>query len=172
MSLRRYSNPNHARYLTFSTFRRCGLFDSAQIRDEFAEQLRCARLKHEVLLYAWVVMPNHVHLLVREPWAGVLEPFLRSLKTGFAKRKLAQWREENPSLIAELTSPKGQVRFWQRGGGYDRNVFSEAEIREKIDYIHMNPVRAGLVERPCDWAWSSARFWYGERDGEIECDHF
>ena len=117
-------------------------------------------------------MPNHVHLLVRESGTGDLEPFLRSLKTGFAKRILAQWREQNPSLIAELTSPKGQVRFWQRGGGYDRNVFSEAEIREKIDYIHMNPVRAGLAERPCDWAWSSARFWYGDRDGEIECDYF
>ncbi|MCR9074656.1 MAG: transposase [bacterium] len=172
MSLRRYNNPNHARFVTFSTFRQTDLFDSDAIRTEFVEQLRCARTKHDILLYAWVVMPNHVHLLVRESGSGVLEPFLRSLKTGFAKRMLAKWRRESPLLIEELTSPKGQVRFWQRGGGYDRNVFSEAEIREKIDYIQMNPVRAGLVVRPRDWAWSSARFWSGDRDGEIECDQF
>jgi len=171
MSLKRISNPNHARFLTASTFRRTKLFDSISIRDEFVGQLQGSREKHAVLLYAWVIMPDHVHLLVREPRSGDIEPFLRSLKTGFAKRKLIEWRKSDPERINQLTSPKGQVRFWQRGGGYDRNINSDMEFNEKIDYIHLNPVRAGLVDRPIDWAWSSFRFWSGDGESRIICDH-
>jgi len=171
MPLKRINHPSHARYLTFSTFRQTAIFDNSEIRDAFADQLRTAREKHAVLLYAWVIMPDHIHLLVREPKTGDLEPFLRTLKTGFAKRMLANWRETRPNFINELTSPKGHTRFWQRGGGYDRNIISDEEFTEKTDYIHMNPVKAGLVRSPTDWAWSSARWWTGDRDGQIPCDY-
>ncbi len=48
------------------------------------------------------------------------------------------------------------LRFWQRGGGYDRNLWSPERIRDAVEYIHANPVVAGLCARPQDWAWSSA----------------
>jgi len=50
-------------------------------------------------------------------------------------------------------------RFWQAGGGYDRNVFSDEAVRKAMEYIHNNPVRAGLTQLPEEYAWSSARFW-------------
>jgi len=73
-------------------------------------------------------------------------------------------------ILERLVDARGTRRFWQRGGGYDRNIHSDTEFDEKIGYIHMNPVRAGLVKTPADWAWSSARWWDGEREGQIECD--
>jgi putative transposase len=59
-------------------------------------------------------------------------------------------------------------RFWQNGGGYDRNIRDHRELRRVIDYVHENPVKKGLVEKPEDWFWSSARDWmYGTDEGPI-----
>ncbi|MCA9099475.1 MAG: hypothetical protein KDA36_13860, partial [Planctomycetaceae bacterium] len=61
-------------------------------------------------------------------------------------------------------------RFWQPGGGYDSNLFKSRTIRETIDYIHANPVRRGLVERPADWKWSSAAAYEGLSPVPINID--
>jgi len=55
-------------------------------------------------------------------------------------------------------------RFWQRGGGYDRNLVSKQAVLNSIEYIHNNPVRKGLVKSPEDWNWSSAGFYAGKSD--------
>jgi REP-associated tyrosine transposase len=166
--VKRINDPNHARFLTFSTFRQINLFVDDSMKDAFAQQLDRSVHRHGVLLYAWVLMPNHVHLIVREPKAGDLEPFLKTLKTGFAKRMVGHLREIDSPLLAMIAIQNGH-RFWQRGGGYDRNINSDSEFDDKVGYIHMNPVRAGLVDRPIDWKWGSARWWGGERENEIEC---
>jgi putative transposase len=68
-------------------------------------------------------------------------------------------------MIESRPGREARVRFWQPGGGYDRNIHSAAEIGEKIAYIHANPLRAKLVERLADWKWSSWRAWeYGVDD--------
>ena len=68
--------------------------------------------------------------------------------------------------------PNGHTsyRFWQRGGGYDRNIWTAEEIREKMGYIHANPVRRGLLERPGDWPWSSWQAWTTEGDTPVPLD--
>jgi putative transposase len=65
--------------------------------------------------------------------------------------------------MSSCRQPNGEVhyRFWQRGGGYDRNVIESATVHQMIEYIHANPVRRGLVEQATDWLWSSARFYAG-----------
>ena len=168
--MKRINDPNHARYITFSTYQRLNLLGTEALRDAFLEQLIRTRERHRFFLYAWVVMPNHVHLLLREPLDGDIEGILRTLKLGFAKRVLNRWIELDAPILERLVDARGTRRFWQRGGGYDRNVHSDTEFDEKIGYIHMNPVRAGLVKTPADWAWSSARWWGGEREGQVECD--
>ncbi|MBI1374711.1 MAG: hypothetical protein GC159_18485 [Phycisphaera sp.] len=75
--------------------------------------------------------------------------------------------------LARLTVRKGDrdvFRFWQPGGGYDRNIYSDDELIEKISYIHNNPVRRGLVERAIDWPWSSARWWEARDEGHLRID--
>ena len=64
-----------------------------------------------------------------------------------------------------------EARFWQPGGGYDRNITSTEALRAVIDYIHANPVRRGLVARAEDWEWSSARWYAGLRPVKLEMDH-
>ena len=61
-------------------------------------------------------------------------------------------------------------RFWQPGGGYDRNITSTLALRAAIEYIHANPVRRGLVARAEDWEWSSARWYAGLRPVKLEMD--
>jgi len=151
--LRRYEIPGHARFLTFSCNQRQPYFNDRSARDIFADQLMITRSRLGFKLHAWVVMPEHVHLLVRPDLPEVpVSKILMSLKRRVATKVLKQRRDEG------LDTPS---QFWQAGGGYDRNVYSADELSEKIGYIHENPVRRGLVERAENWAWSSARGWMG-----------
>src|SRR5712692_7397102 len=78
-----------------------------------------------------------------------------------------------PEWLARVTVREGRRlrhRFWQPGGGYDRNITSSAALRAMIDYIPANPVRRGLVARAEDWEWSSARWYAGLRPVKLEMD--
>jgi putative transposase len=75
--------------------------------------------------------------------------------------------------LARVTVPEGRRvrhRFWQPGGGYDRNIMSIEALRSMVDYIHANPVRRGLVARAEDWEWSSARWYAGPGPVKLEVD--
>ena len=158
--LKRYEEPGHARYLTFSCYDRLPLFSNDKIKEVFVEHLTATVEQHDVPLLAWVIMPEHVHLLVRPDVARVPVPrFLMSLKRPFSRQVLAQWRRLNAAILDRLRDAQGKSHFWLPGGGYDRNIFSDAEVREKMVYIHNNPVRQHLAPRATDWPWSSAR-WY------------
>ncbi|MFG0292216.1 MAG: transposase [Phycisphaerales bacterium JB050] len=113
-------------------------------------------------LYAWVIMPNHVHMLLRpdlpdHPVANIL----KRIKQTTARTIIAEWRSRDARVIPKITDSRGDTHFWQRGGGYDRNIISKEEFLEKLNYIHLNPVRAELVKRPEDWKWSSAAAFCG-----------
>ena len=118
-------------------------------------------------------MPEHVHLLIypgHEPLR--VEDVLYTLKKSVTNRALTFVRREAPEFLSRMEDrqPNGRVahRFWQRGGGYDGNLYNPAKIWEKIRYIHENPVRRGLCERPTDWPWSSARAYEEYADGQVE----
>ena len=156
------------RYLTFSCHRRLALLGRAAWRDEFVRSLGAARARFGFLLWAYVVMPEHVHviLVAREEWS--VDRVMQVLKQGFAQRALNRWKKVGAPVLDELRVGKGH-RYWQAGGGFDRNVRDMSELEREIEYIHDNPVERGLVERPVDWAWSSARWYAGERVG-VEID--
>ena len=156
-TLKRYDHHNDVRYLTCSCYKQFALFQNDRIKQLFVEHLRMTIEDFDCRLYAWVLMPEHFHLLVRPvKTEQKMTPIIRRLKAGFAKRVVQRWRELDAPIIERITDKNGAIRFWQRGGGYDRNIFSEIEFIEKIRYIHLNPVRRGLVENPIDWKWSSA----------------
>ncbi|MFN0133656.1 MAG: REP-associated tyrosine transposase [Phycisphaerales bacterium] len=168
--LKRREEPEGVRFVTFSCERRLPLLGSAAIRDAFAESLVNARRRFGFQLFTWVVMPEHVHLLIRPPIGTPLDRVLRSLKLSVAERVLGRWKRLNAPILAKLQREGGGCRFWQKGGGFDRNVRSEAEFSRHVRYIHHNPVTRGLVPEPKDWKWSGVRWWQGLREGEIECD--
>jgi putative transposase len=115
------------------------------------------RNRYRFGLLGFVVMPEHVHLLMSEPLRGHLSSAVGAIKLGFNRRVLS----ENPRFWqhrAEMAHPRrdnGQ-HFWMRRY-YDFNVYSEPKIAEKVHYMHQNPVERGLVERPEQWEWSSFR---------------
>jgi putative transposase len=99
-----------------------------------------------------------------------LDEALASLKTSVAKQVVGRWRELRAPVLEQLRVKGGRIRYWQKGGGFDRNVRTLAEFCREVRYIHQNPVERDLVKEPQDWKWSSVRWWMGEREGELECD--
>ena len=102
-----------------------------------------------------------------------MSAFLQAVKEPVARKAIRHLKDHAPEWLARVTVQEGRRvrhRFWQPGGGYDRNITSTAALRAVIDYIHANPVRRGLVARAEDWEWSSARWYAGLRPVKLEMD--
>jgi putative transposase len=170
-TIHRFERSHDIRFLTFSTYQRLPIFRNDRIKDRFEQHLAAARTRHRFHLYGWVVMPEHVHLLL---WPSLpkhtVTSALHALKRSFAQEVISRWRALGAKVLEQLLAPDGSTRFWQRGGGYDRNIFTDEEFEEKLRYIHNNPVARGLIQRPEDWPWSSARWYMGMRDGTLPMD--
>ena len=151
------------RFLTFSCFHELPLFQNDLIKDAFADALARFRTRPGVRLPAWVIMPTHVHLLVELGVKARLRNLLQSLKGCFARKVLARWRQLRAPILDRLVAADGTLRFWEAGGGYDRTIRSAWARVNAIDYIHNNPVEAGLVGRPWEWRWSSVHEYLGQR---------
>ncbi len=111
-------------------------------------------------------MPEHVHLIVfprREQYD--ISVILKAIKQPVGLKAIRYLDACAPEVLDKITVKRGQRqerRFWQPGGGFDRNIFEPKTLFTMIEYIHANPVRRGLVERAEDWKWSSA----GWREGK------
>jgi putative transposase len=149
---RRRCEDGQPRELIFSCYHRYPFLSRDRSRQWFIQALSEVRANWPVDLWAWVIMPEHVHLLVSPRERGVkLGRFEGAVKEKTA-RPAIKWLEEHaPEWLPRITVREGdrvRRRFWQPGGGYDRNATEERTIFSMIDYIHANPVRRGLVERP------------------------
>jgi putative transposase len=133
-----------------------------------------ARQKQMFDLLAYVIMPEHVHIILTPKPEILIRNILTSLKQPVSKRALLWVRQNAPSFLKQMEDrqPNGEVhyRFWQRGSGYDRNLRSRDDITEKIEYIHSNPVRRKLAEKCSDWPWSSHHAWTTGNDAPIPID--
>ena len=165
--------PGHAHELNFTCYRNRPFLSNDRTCTLLAEAIEKARTLHEFDLWAYVFMPNHVHLLIwptRETYS--ISAILQSIKQSVARRIMIHLREHEPDWLKQLQTGQKHTpyRFWQDGGGYDRNVQFSATLRDMVDYIHNNPVRKQLVETPADWEWSSAREWMEIGSGPISID--
>jgi putative transposase len=171
---RRFDGDSSPRELTFSCYKGYPFLARDRVRIWFVEAVRNTRQEWPVDLWAWVIMPEHVHLLVAPREAGVqIGNFAGAIKEAVA-RKAIKWLEQNaPEWIPRITVQEGKKtrrRFWRAGGGYDRNVDNMETLQSMIEYIHLNPVRRGLVARAIDWEWSSARWYAGLSPVHLEMD--
>ncbi len=171
---KRWDIPWDAHCLTFSCFRRRAFLGRDRARTWFLESLDRARASAGFALWAFVLMPEHVHLLVLPHEGARISAILSAVKQPVARRAVAFLKACNPDGLAAMfdAPPNGRRthRFWQPGGGYDRNMRTARDIHEKLRYIHLNPVRRGLVKHPEDWPWSSARAWATGLDVPIPID--
>jgi len=174
---RRLNVPGDIHELTFTCYKRRLFLSKDRTRIFLADAINSARVKHEFYLLAYGFMPEHAHLLVfPRPEKYDMSKILQSIKQPVAQRAIRYLRRENPAGLAMLrTGQKHEpFRFWQDGGGHDKNTRDEKDLANVIKYIHENPVRKGLVTIPEDWIWSSVRDWTGGEPGPIpiDCDSF
>jgi putative transposase len=170
----RFNHAGDARELTFSCFHGYPFLLRDRTRKWFRDSLEKARAEWHIDVWAYVIMPEHVHLIVwpRNGEHSVTR-FLQTLKSEVGRRGIAYLAKHAPSWLPRLTVTEGnrkRRRFWQPGGGYDRNVIEPATLLSMIDYIHANPIRRSLVRRAEDWEWSSARWFLGIRPVPIWMD--
>ena len=151
--LKRFHESHQFHFLTFSCYRRRPNFESIQSRTVFESALERVRQDHALCVYGYVVMPEHVHLLVNEPEIGTLAQVMQSLKQGVARR-----------LVLRAADSFWQARY------YDFNLWSERKFTEKLRYIHRNPVKRGLVKQPEHWPWSSFRHYLNGEVGSVEIE--
>jgi putative transposase len=152
-SLKRYQEARCLHFLTFSCQHRDPLLGTPRSRDRFLQTLEKARHWYGFFVCGYVVMPEHVHLLISEPERSKLSVALQMLKQNSAR---------------ELRVVEGSP-FWEPRY-YDFNVWSDAKRVEKLRYIHRNPVHRGLSERPEDWEWNSFRHYATGMEGLVEIE--
>jgi putative transposase len=160
--LKRYYGRGDLHFITFSCYRREAFFASASARDVFVSELAQLRDQMGFTLLGFVVMPEHVHLLIGEPPSGDLSGVVQKLKLRVARhlRPRKKWSCDGP--IEPVTQRAEPARNFWHERSYDFNVYSEGKKKEKLNYMHANPVKRRLVVHPKDWAWSSWNFYYGK----------
>jgi len=131
----RIHNKGHDHFLTISCFRHRPILGTPEARDTFLQILHETSNRYKLEILGYVVMPDHVHLLLSEPETKPLSSAIQILKQNFSR-----------------TRPETEV--WETRY-HDFNVYSEGKRQEKLNYIHLNPVRRGLVTDPHQWPWSS-----------------
>jgi putative transposase len=195
--IRHFHEPGDFHELTFSCYQRSPLLANDLWRQLLCQAINRAISSHQFALVAFVLMPEHVHLLIdsrgqaartlvgqgrrlrstpvrahsTQSTVARLSRLLADIKRPFSgrvKKILAEGKDPLLSRLTVMERPgKLAFRFWQEGPGYDRNLSSKASVLATIDYIHLNPVRRDIVARAVDWKWSSARWYVSDRN---DCD--
>jgi len=154
-NLKRFYGSGDLHFITCSCYRRQPYPGTPARRDLFLTVLEQMRRRHQFVVVGYVVMPEHIHLLLSEPQEKNLSTVMQALKLGFARRVLARRRRHRNPAQGRLFEHSPQ-HIWQKRF-YDFNVWSERKRIEKLRYTHRNPVKRGLVESPELWRWSSFR---------------
>jgi putative transposase len=147
----RYRQCGCFHFLTFSCYRRLPYLGAAA-RSLFERSLEVMQIRYDFVVCGYVVMPEHVHLLVSEPNKALLSKAIQALKLS-------------------VSVPSSERPFWQPRY-YDFNVHNQGKTSEKLRYMHRNPVKRGLVEKPEHWQWSSFRHYATGEIGIVEIESF
>jgi putative transposase len=163
--LRRHYGQGDLHFVTFSCYRRRPYLGTIRARNCFVQVLKETRKRFGFQLLGYVVMPEHVHLLIGEPKRSNPSKVLQVLKQKVSRRLRlnGKKRAANQLALPFREDFEEAEHFWQRRF-YDFNVWSEKKLKEKLNYMHANPVQRKLVKHPKEWPWSSwSHYANGER---------
>jgi putative transposase len=171
---RSIDEPHHAHELTFSCYQRRPFLRSERTCLWLVEAINEARERLGFLLWAYVFMPEHAHLLVfPNSTKSKISEVLRCIKQPVGFKAIQFIERHAPEFLSQVTRQRGQRTerlFWQSGGGYDRNITEPRALLAVIEYIHQNPGRRGLVNRPEEWRWSSASSYLSGEPRDLAVD--
>jgi putative transposase len=137
LGLRRFHESGQSHFITFSCSSRKPYLNSLGIKRTFEDVLEATRRLYRLRVYGYVIMPEHVHLIVSEPERRTLATVIQSLKQAVSRR------------CADAPKPLWQSRY------YDCNLDSYDDFIGALRYIHRNPTKRGLCDKPEEWRWSS-----------------
>lgn len=158
-SKRTYDIAGHAHFISFSCYKRRRLLDTDTAKRIAISHLALEMKKHEAQCAGFVIMPDHVHALVRFSEPGHLSEFMKQWKRRSSFR-IKKFLLENLTQYSSFLQPEDPV--WQRSY-HDYNIFSYKKLYEKLTYMHENPVTAGLVKKAEEWSFSSATWYTGRK---------
>lgn len=165
--LRRAYGTGYLHFITFSCYQRRPLLGGPRSRDLFLRILEETRSRYEIVVVGYVVMPEHVHLLLSEPESSNHSVVVQVLKQHFAHELLDRLRQRGSVAEGSLwKTVLEQGHVWQRRF-YDFVVWNRHKRAEKLRYMHQNPVRRGLVAAPGEWLWSSYRAYAFDEPGPV-----
>ena len=155
----RLQHTGHSHFVTFTCYRRMPFLQTRPACAAVLKALEKMRRRYDLRLYGFVLMPEHVHLLLSEPKRGTLAHALQSLKSASARMA----RNHGSEACADV------AHFWQTRY-YDRYMRDFREFSEKLSYIHRNPVKRGLCSAPEQWRWSSFQHYMDGSDVGVEIE--
>jgi putative transposase len=156
--LKRIYGQGDLHFITFSCYRRLPLLNDIPSRNIFLQELSLIRTEMNFRLIGYVVMPNHVHLLISEPQPEMPSAAIQKLKQRVSRK-----------IHKTTPTPESHPSFWETRF-YDFNVYSTGKRKEKLNYMHANPVIRGLVKHAQDWPWSSWSFYMKDEPGLVPID--
>lgn len=171
MKLFKSNERNTFHYVTLVTFNRVQVFRSDQACEMFISTLDQVRQKYPYKLIGYVIMPDHVHAIINRS-VDTISDWLRRVR-GNSARQILGWLRDERHLLSlkklELTIPQKRHHthaVWQKDPSVI-DLWSPKFIRQKLNYLHLNPVRAGLCDHPAAWKWSSYRAYLRHQAGAV-----
>ncbi len=175
----RDSTVNVACYVTAIAWNRQRLLARPDVARVILEEVEFYRSKYKYCFCGFVIMPDHWHFVFITDEEKI-SPVLRDMKSMIARLVVDKWKKtpDGTRLLEKICLPVGEKRqhtysLWQEGN-WKTLIEQPSQIERRLDYMHANPIRAGLVERAEDWKLSSYR-WYEFREpvgATIDMDWF
>jgi putative transposase len=157
-------------YITCTVHQWVDVFTRKTYIDILLNSLRYCQKEKGLEIYSWVIMSNHCHLIVSSQKNNLCD-IIRDFKKFTAKEIVScienNTYESRKSWLLWLLKKDGHIWFWEEGY-HAKEIVTKEFFLNKQDYIHLNPVRAGLVEKEEEYSWSSCADSYGMRKGALE----
>jgi REP element-mobilizing transposase RayT len=178
MSRYRIYEQHGLNYLTLTTVGWIDVFSRQRYRDIVIESFKYCQTHKGLHIYGYVIMSNHIHIIVHTEGyelSNVLRDFkkftassiLKSIQKDPESRR--EWLMYLFKYYAKLDTTNREHQFWQ-SDNHPIALWSQDVIWQKLDYIHLNPVRAGIVSKPTDYIYSSAGDYFLHKQGLIRVD--
>lgn len=157
-------NNQYPYYLTCTIVEWLPLFLDPSVVQIILDSLGFLQKENRLVIYSYVIMENHLHLIAS---SQDLSGEMGNFKSYTARKIIDLYKKHHPQLLKKLSMAKKPFKkdrlyqFWQ-DGSYPKQIYSEEMMRQKIEYIHYNPVRRGYIDEPEYWRYSSARSYAGK----------
>jgi len=174
----RFGDSERSHFITFSVIEWIDVFSRECYKEILVDSIKFSIANKGLIVHAWVIMPNHVHMIVSAMQGHDLMGIIRDIKK-FTSRKITEAIKENVQesrkqwmlwlfkSAAAKNSNNNDYQFWQQDN-HPIELITKEMIDQRLNYLHENPVKAGLVWEPADYKYSSGIDYYKQEKGLIE----